>query len=361
MCRPAGARQRLAAGRAFLDNQQVTDAQLRDASGTPPAPTRRRRSCCAGTRGSLRRADPHPRPGPGERADQHRSRHAQPGGEQWACPLVLAAPMRCALSFLLLSRRGSAARGAGRAPGAPGDLLEPASAPRHRTAPSVARRAARRRRRRRRRPRAVAPVEPAAPSRRRGAVPRSSSPRGPRRASRASVPAPAAQTTRPASGAACRRLASAAPAAVAPATRRPPGSRACRASTRRTSRRSPCPSRSGRPRPGGPAGPTAPAFPGRGRAGRLFPHAWYLALLKEEVYARWSPQRVLSEPSPAVALSRFRITVRKDRGGPLKEGSGSARFDSPRSRRPGLGAVPTLPSSTRRRNLDVVIRFQNQR
>jgi TonB family protein len=95
-----------------------------------------------------------------------------------------------------------------------------------------------------------------------------------------------------------------------------------------------------------------------------FPHAWYLALLRERVFALWSPP---SEPflggRAAVALVAFRI----DRAGrvdrlTLKERSGHARFDrSALAAVQALGQAPALPDQYPEEALDVVIRFQNER
>ena len=95
-----------------------------------------------------------------------------------------------------------------------------------------------------------------------------------------------------------------------------------------------------------------------------FPHAWYLAVLREQVFSRWSPpsEFFLSSRPPA-ALVSFRIDRR---GGiaeiALKESSGSARYDkSALAAVRGLGRVSALPEQYREETLDVVIRFQNQR
>jgi TonB family protein len=95
-----------------------------------------------------------------------------------------------------------------------------------------------------------------------------------------------------------------------------------------------------------------------------FPHAWYLAVLKEKVFDRWTPPSEYFQSSrPPTAVVSFRI----DRGGgiggiTLKESSGSARFDkSALAAVQGLGRVPVLPEQYREETLDVVIRFQNQR
>lgn len=95
-----------------------------------------------------------------------------------------------------------------------------------------------------------------------------------------------------------------------------------------------------------------------------FPHAWYLALLKEKVFARWSPPSEFFQSSrPPAALVSFRIDRAGGIGGvALKESSGSARFDkSALAAVQGLGQVPALPDQYREETLDVVIRFQNQK
>lgn len=94
-----------------------------------------------------------------------------------------------------------------------------------------------------------------------------------------------------------------------------------------------------------------------------FPHAWYLAVLKEKVFSRWSPPSALflGKSAPA-ALVSFRIE-RDGRVGSiaLKESSGSARFDhSALAAVRGLGRVPALPEQYLEESLDVVIRFQNE-
>lgn len=95
-----------------------------------------------------------------------------------------------------------------------------------------------------------------------------------------------------------------------------------------------------------------------------FPHAWYLAVLKETVFARWSPpsEYFKSSPPPTVLVS-FRIDRAGGIGGiALKESSGSARFDrSALAAVQGLGRVTALPEQYAEESLDVVIRFQNQK
>lgn len=95
-----------------------------------------------------------------------------------------------------------------------------------------------------------------------------------------------------------------------------------------------------------------------------FPHAWYLAVLKDNVFAHWSPpSEYFLGSRPPAALVSFRI----DRGGvigdvTLKEGSGSARFDkSALAAVLGLGRVSALPEQYAEESLDVVIRFQNEK
>lgn len=94
-----------------------------------------------------------------------------------------------------------------------------------------------------------------------------------------------------------------------------------------------------------------------------FPHAWYLAVLKENVFTRWTPpSEFFQSRRPPVAVVSFRI----DRAGrvsgvTLKESSGSARFDkSALAVIRGLGTVAALPEQYREETLDVVIRFQQQ-
>ena len=81
-----------------------------------------------------------------------------------------------------------------------------------------------------------------------------------------------------------------------------------------------------------------------------FPHAWYLAVLKENVFARWSPPSEYFQSSrPPAALVSFRIDRAGGIGGiALKESSGSARFDkSALAAVQGLGRVPALPEQYR--------------
>lgn len=93
-----------------------------------------------------------------------------------------------------------------------------------------------------------------------------------------------------------------------------------------------------------------------------FPHAWYLTLLKEAVFARWTPPSEFYTGGRApVALVSFRI----DRAGQidrltLKESSGYARFDqSAIAAVRSLGRATALPDTYTEESLDVVIRFQN--
>jgi TonB family protein len=110
--------------------------------------------------------------------------------------------------------------------------------------------------------------------------------------------------------------------------------------------------------PGNPATPQEAIVP----VG-YFPHAWYLAVLKEKIFARWTPPSEYFRSSrPPAALVSFRIDRAGGIGGiTLKEGSGSARFDaSALAAVQGLGKVSALPEQYREETLDVVIRFQNQ-
>lgn len=95
----------------------------------------------------------------------------------------------------------------------------------------------------------------------------------------------------------------------------------------------------------------------------FFPHAWYLAVLKEQVFARWTPPSEFFQKSrPPAALVSFRIN-RSGRIGDiaLKESSGSSRFDkSALAAVQELGQVTPLPEQYAEESLDVVIRFQNQ-
>jgi TonB family protein len=108
----------------------------------------------------------------------------------------------------------------------------------------------------------------------------------------------------------------------------------------------------------------AAAPPGTVMPVGYFPHAWYLAVLKEKIFARWSPPSVFFQSSsPPAALVSFRIDRAGAIGGiTLKEGSGSARFDkSALAAVQGLGQVSPLPEQYPEETLDVVIRFQNQK
>ncbi len=112
-----------------------------------------------------------------------------------------------------------------------------------------------------------------------------------------------------------------------------------------------------RPAPGAPAATPATISP----VG-YFPHTWYLAVLKEKIFARWSPpSEFFHSGRPPAALVSFHI----DRAGrisdiALKESSGSARFDkSALAALQGLGQVAPLPEQYAEESLDVVIRFQN--
>jgi TonB family protein len=108
---------------------------------------------------------------------------------------------------------------------------------------------------------------------------------------------------------------------------------------------------------------TPAAQPGAVTPIGYFPHAWYLALLKKNVFDRWLPPPDLFRSSrPPTALVSFRI----DRAGrisaiTLKEASGSARFDtSALAAVQGLGQVSPLPAQYAEETLDVIIRFQYQ-
>lgn len=94
----------------------------------------------------------------------------------------------------------------------------------------------------------------------------------------------------------------------------------------------------------------------------FFPHAWYLAVLKERIFARWVPPSEFFGAGSVTALVSFRI----DRAGRIdriavRESSGHARFDrSALAAIQGLGQVPALPEQYQEDTLDVVIRFQHE-
>lgn len=169
------------------------------------------------------------------------------------------------------------------------------------------------------------------------------------------IPAPPAEARPALSERLARRLASAAPAESRPAEIPPPPRIASLAPAERAV---------AAPRPD-------PAVPGTSPTTReavvpagYFPHAWYLAVLKETVFARWSPPSEYFQGSrPPAALVSFRIDRAGGVGGiALKESSGSARFDkSALAAVQGLGRVPALPEQYAEESLDVVIRFQNEK
>lgn len=93
-----------------------------------------------------------------------------------------------------------------------------------------------------------------------------------------------------------------------------------------------------------------------------FPYAWYLAILKEKVFANWeTPSEFSLERKTVSALVSFRV----NRSGTLslvalKEGSGYRRFDqSVLTAVQSIKDIPLLPEDYREEHLDVVIRFQN--
>ncbi|MHB8836789.1 MAG: TonB family protein [Candidatus Methylomirabilia bacterium] len=151
-----------------------------------------------------------------------------------------------------------------------------------------------------------------------------------------------------------RRLASASPAASRPAEIAPP----------RIASLPPAEMTAAVPNPDRVVPGTAPPTPEAIAPVGYFPHAWYLTLLKERVFARWSPPSEYFQSSrPPAALVSFRIDRSGGIGGvALKESSGSARFDkSALAAVQGLGQVPALPDQYREETLDVVIRFQNEK
>ena len=149
----------------------------------------------------------------------------------------------------------------------------------------------------------------------------------------ARAPAPPAEARPALSERLARRLASAAPAESRPAEIAPPQI----ASLPPPEAAAAAP----RPRPGRP-GDSVGARRGAVAPVGYFPHAWYLAVLKEKIFARWSPPSEYFQSSrPPVALVSFRIDRAGGIGGvTLKEGSGSARFDkSALAAVQGLGTV----------------------
>jgi len=94
-----------------------------------------------------------------------------------------------------------------------------------------------------------------------------------------------------------------------------------------------------------------------------FPHAWYLAILKDRVFALWRPPSdFLQTNRPYVAQVAFSIDrTGKLLGVAIKQGSGFTKFDqSALAVVRGLGKVDPLPEQYHEETLDVVIRFQNQ-
>ena len=105
------------------------------------------------------------------------------------------------------------------------------------------------------------------------------------------------------------------------------------------------------------------AAPGTVQPVGFFPHAWYLAVLKERVFSRWAPPSEFYAGAGSIAaLVSFRIDrLGRISGAAVKESSGHARFDrSALAAIQGLGQVPALPEQYAEETLDVVIRFQNE-
>jgi len=168
------------------------------------------------------------------------------------------------------------------------------------------------------------------------------------------APAPPAEERSALSERLARRIASAAPAGSRPVEIAPPQFTSLPSPEMVAT--APPPDRAAVGTPAAPPGAVMPVG--------YFPHAWYLAVLKEKVFARWSPPSDYFQSSrPPATLVSFRI----DRAGRigaivLKEGSGSARFDkSALAAVQGLGQVSALPEQYSEETLDVVIRFQNQK
>jgi TonB family protein len=226
------------------------------------------------------------------------------------------------------------------------------------------------------RPRTARPVESAAAQPAPGSAPRAETARVPDRPAPAESPTPVAvskiiiPTTRP--------------PATPPSGTRPTPAAVSSSLSERLSRRlsTAAPAEVRAPAPSGPqiaalAPQEPPAAPQHPVAGSVtaaspggavmpvgdFPHSWYLTLLRERIYARWSPpsQFYVGGRSPSASVA-FRISRsgRIDRIA-LKAGSGSARFDqSALSAVQGLGQAPALPEQYPEETLDVIIRFQNE-
>ena len=168
------------------------------------------------------------------------------------------------------------------------------------------------------------------------------------------TPAPPAEARPNLSERLARRLTSAAPAESRPAEITPP--RIASLPPVETTATAPNPERATQGTPPTTQEAIAPVG--------YFPHAWYLAVLKEKVFSRWSPpSEYFQSGRPPAALVSFRIDRAGGIGGvTLKESSGSARFDkSALAAVQGLGRVPALPEQYREEILDVVIRFQNEK
>ena len=236
--------------------------------------------------------------------------------------------------------------------------LEPAAAPRQRAAapanPVVARTLPVPAEQRALQPPAAPVPAATAPPSTPAAVPRVVIPAAEKQPAASSTPVPPAEARSALSERLARRLASTAPAESRPVEIASP----------QLASLPPLEKAAAAPSPE-PAPPGTPAqAPGAVMPVGYFPHAWYLAVLKEKIFARWSPPSEYFQSSrPPAALVSFRI----DRAGgignvTLKEGSGSARFDrSALAAVQSLGQVSALPEQYSEETLDVVIRFQNQK
>lgn len=94
-----------------------------------------------------------------------------------------------------------------------------------------------------------------------------------------------------------------------------------------------------------------------------FPFGWYVALVKDKVFARWRPPSSFAIGGRQLtAIATFRIT-RNGRleGVRVTDGSGHRLYDqSVMAALTGLGALPPLPEQYKEESLDVVIRFNSQ-
>jgi TonB family protein len=94
-----------------------------------------------------------------------------------------------------------------------------------------------------------------------------------------------------------------------------------------------------------------------------FPFAWYVALVKDKVFARWRPPSSFAiggRQLTAIAAFRIERSGRLD-GVRVTDGSGHRLYDqSVMAALTGLGSLPPLPEKYKEDYLDVVIRFNSQ-